>query len=599
MSLIPIIPFLVFGRFQMDWDAWFHLSRIYEIVNNIKYGKIFPDISYFTFNKQGYAVNFFYPYFANYPIALLLLIIKKPILTLIIFNVIFHTVGLNIAYHVYYKLKKSLYFSFLFSILYIFGYTDFNTRLLNMGTYNQQIAYIFLPLAIIGIYQTLLGDAKKWRYELVIGIVLITLTHLLTTYLLIIYAVILFTYLVLFKRRLITKTRSITWGHSIVEIILSTLIFTVPLLQQKFANDWLKVPALNLGSSGILSNSASKVSWWQRLSDGFSFQDIIIVLFLIMIIVAATYKLFDNDTKIILIGIVVVGIMQSNLIPYYFLQRLSFIDMIQNLSRFDVFLYFLIALFISNIAQNYHNSKKKRKNNASVFILCLYLIFCSQNFNLEKNIFTGNMTSFDISSYYATNDNIIKGLSNSNFGYFGPDAGKGYYRVNGFMDYRTSQQIKRIPNEKGGYDIDSGSYPIENQKSFAPVINLPPTYQVSSNDFIENAVYFDNQRTFGHYKQDKFRFVINDIPEKTKKIRTSITYLNGFKASNDKGEELKSYKDKDGWLVIENRDNSEIMITYEKTPGHKIAIVISIVTWLVISLSILVSSVKNKYRKKS
>lgn len=186
LALIPMIPFLVFQRFHMDWDSWFHFSRIYELAENIKHGKFVPDISYFSFNKQGYPVNFFYPYYINYPIALLQVLTDKPVLTVIIFNVLFHFMGLNIAYNSYNKLKNSPQSAFLFSIIYVYGYATLNIRMLNMGTYNQQIAYLFLPMAITGIYQLMFGDDKKWKFDVIVSVIILTLTHLLTTYLLVI-----------------------------------------------------------------------------------------------------------------------------------------------------------------------------------------------------------------------------------------------------------------------------------------------------------------------------------------------------------------------------------------------------------------------------
>ena len=161
LSFIPLIPFVIKSFFQMDWDAWFHFSRIYEIAKDIQHGKLIPDISYFTFNHQGYAVNFFYPYFINYPIALIFLATGKLVTSIFIYNILFHTLGLEIAYQAFNKLRSNSIISFTYAIIYIFGIAFFNTRLLSMGTYNQQLAFIFLPFAVTGIYQIIAGDYQK------------------------------------------------------------------------------------------------------------------------------------------------------------------------------------------------------------------------------------------------------------------------------------------------------------------------------------------------------------------------------------------------------------------------------------------------------
>lgn len=594
LALIPMVPFLVFQRFHMDWDSWFHFSRIYELSENIKYGKIIPDVSYYSFNHQGYAVNFFYPYFVNYPIAILLIVINKPVLTVIIFNVLFHFLGLNISFNSYFKLKQNPKTALLFSIIYIFGYSTFNVRMLNMGTYNQQIAYIFLPLAIIGIYQLIFEDFKSWQFEVILSIILITLTHLLTTYLLVIYTLVLFLCLLLLDRKKITLARINSWLLSGISIIGGTLIFIVPLIEQKKSNDWLKVPAMNLGTEGIIANSVSKVTWLERINSALTFQDIVILILFFSLLLAATYKLFNKETNILIGAILIVSIIQSNLIPYFYLQKIAFIDMIQTLNRFDTFFYFFIALLIVIIVENYNQIFEI--NNKTIFYgaMILYLLFNCQSFDKQNDIFTGEISEFDKVSYFATNENIYKGLANSNFGYFSADAGKGFYRINGFMDYRTNQQIKRIPREDGKYDIDSGSYKIENGNSFAPIINFPKSYQVSTNDLIENAVYFDGQREFKKFNQDKFTFTIKDVPKGTKVVRSPITYLKGFVAKNSDGKILYSYKDKDGWLAIEKPETKKIFITYHKTIAHKLAIGISLITWILLPIIAVFKSKSDK-----
>ncbi|MGT2832020.1 hypothetical protein [Streptococcus halotolerans] len=599
LSLIPLLPFISKGVFHMDWDAWFHFSRIYEIAQNIQHGKLIPDVSYFSFNNHGYAVNFFYPYFVNYPIALLWMITGKPVTAVFIFNILFHLLGLEIAYKTFYKLRKDDITSFIFSIIYIFGMSSFNVRLLNMGTYNQQIAFLFLPVAIISIYEMIAGDYKKWGKSVVTSVSIITLTHLLTTYLLVIYTLLLLLFTSLFKYKTFNLKRTFNWLISTIIISLLTLLFIVPLIEQKKANDWLDVPAMNLGSNGIISNSASKVTLFSRLTAALNFEDIIIFVFIVVLIFAVYNRLIDSQSKILLWGIAGVAILQSNLIPYYYIEKFSFIDMIQFLNRFDIFFYTFIALFIAIIFQNtsIHHTIDHKK--LVMLTLCLYLLFCSQNFNKEKNILSGDISEFDKISYFGTNDNVLKGLSNSNFGYFDADAGKGYYRINGFMDYRTKQQIKRIPspNEKHKFNIDSSSYKIKNKDSYAPIINFGADYLVSTNDLIENAVYFDGSRSFKKFNQKNLKFIVKDIPRDTKIVRTPITYLKGFKVEDTKGNNLVSYKDQDGWLAIKKPNDSKVIITYEKTLLHKMSIIISGATWLVLLIANLKLKRKSIYKR--
>ncbi|MBO4108012.1 hypothetical protein [Streptococcus suis] len=587
MAIIPVIPFLLYRRFQMDWDAWFHFSRMYEIVQNISHGKFALDISYFSFNNQGYAVNFFYPYFINYPVALVWYLTGSPVFSVLLWNIVFHLIGLNIAYHAYDKWQKKPYFAFLFSVLYIFGYSVVNVRMLNMGTYNAQITYMFLPYAIIGIYQLIFGRAREWRLVTIFAIIIITLSHLLTTVLLVFYSAVLFAVLLVNKRKLLIKERLYVWVQVIASVILSTAIFVFPMLEQKVANDWIHVPAMNLSSNGIVDSSVDNLTWLKRLESAVSFREVLILLFITTLFCLLYYRVFNRKLQKLIFGIITISILQSHLVPWYFLQRLSVVDMFQNLNRLDSFLFFAISLFIAFGWQNILLTEPKRFTNKHFFVASsiLYLLFLSQNFYQQKNgITTSNLSDFDRNSYLATDDTIYKGLENSNFGYFSSWAGKGWYRINGFMDYRTEGQIRRTQNADGTYTIDDGMYTILNGESNRPLYNVSKDTEVETNDIIENAVYFDGERTLNKFLQKDFSFFINDIPSSTKIIQAPITYLKGFVVKDDSGNILTSYKNKKGWLEFKISGSSQVVITYEKTLLHKFSIGISILTWLVIGV---------------
>ncbi|HEL1587274.1 TPA: hypothetical protein TXJ16_001823 [Streptococcus suis] len=587
MAIIPVIPFLLYRRFQMDWDAWFHFSRMYEIVQNISRGKFALDISYFSFNNQGYAVNFFYPYFINYPVALVWYLTGSPVFSVLLWNIVFHLIGLNIAYNAYDKWQKKPYFAFLFSVLYIFGYSVVNVRMLNMGTYNAQITYMFLPYAIIGIYQLIFGRAREWRLVTIFAIIIITLSHLLTTVLLVFYSAVLFAVLLVNKRELLIKERLYVWVQVIASVVLSTAIFVFPMLEQKAANDWIRVPAMNLSSNGIVDSSVDNLTWLKRLESAVSFREVLILLFITTLFCLLYCRVFNRKLQKLIFGIIAISILQSHLVPWYFLQHLSIVDMFQNLNRLDSFLFFAISLFIAFGWQNILLTEPKRFTNKHFFVASsiLYLLFLSQNFYQQKNgITTSNLSDFDRNSYLATDDTIYKGLENSNFGYFSSWAGKGWYRINGFMDYRTEGQIRRTQNADGTYTIDDGMYTILNGESNRPLYNVSKDTEVETNDIIENAVYFDGERSLNKFLQKDFSFLINDIPSSTKIIQAPITYLKGFVVKDDSGNILTSYKNKKGWLEFKISGSSQVVITYEKTLLHKFSIGISILTWFVIGL---------------
>ncbi|MFV0555988.1 MAG: hypothetical protein ACK5LM_02655 [Lactovum sp.] len=104
---------------------------------------------------------------------------------------------------------------------------------------------------------------------------------------------------------------------------------------------------------------------------------------------------------------------------------------------------------------------------------------------------------------------------------------------------------------------------------------------------MENAIKFDDEIALHHFSQSNLEFKIIDIPLDTKKVRTPITYLKGFVVRDDEGNKLKSYKDKEVFLTISpSKTTKNIIIQYEKTLLHKISILISIISWIALSLGI-------------
>ena len=587
LSIIPVVVFFLLSRFYIDVDGWFHYSRIFEIVQNISHGKFFMDVSYFTFNNQGYGVNFFYPFFVNYPVALLWLITKSPIISVLCFNVIIHVIGLNVSYYTYKKWKNNGLYSFIFSVLYVFGYSVVNVRLLNLGTYNQQIAYFFLPAAVLGIYQLIFGDADKWEKMTLFSIVAVTLTHLLSLVILVGYAGILFIVSLFYGKKYLILSRIKVWLKVIIIYLLSAAIYIVPLLEQKISNNWLKVPALNLiYAYGMISNSLPSVSLWSKLENAFSFTEILIFFFLIIVMYMIINKIWNKTLGIISIMIVGVVILQSRLIPWKYLQRLSIVDMIQSVDRFNFFFYFAISLFIAYFLQTLSFVKKQIKYSSTIkLVLVAYLFFVAQAFAQEENgILINSLDKLNRESYVATDKTIVKGLNHPNFGYFTSHAYKGYYRINGFMDYRSQNQIVRQIMPDGKVNVNEGRYKIVNKNSHRPLLNVPGNQEIETNDFIENAVYFDGKRSFKKFSQNNFKFIIKSIPSKTKKVQTPITYLKGFVVRNQNGNKLSSYRNKNGFLEFKSDGSKKVYITYQKTLLHKLSICISILTWIIFGI---------------
>jgi hypothetical protein len=573
LSSVIIVPFLVQNKMPLIADGWFHIPRIHEIAENIRHGKLLPDIAYFTFNNQGYGVNFFYPYLINYPIALLGLLTSNLVSAFLIFNIVIHVTGLNIAYWVYRKLTGQCNYALLFAFIYIFGTYNFNYELLCLKLYNQNIAFIFLPICVVGITQLIVGDFVSWKWPTTIGVSLSILSHMLTTYLLIIFTIIVLLLTFLFKRNVFSVDRVKTWCLALGQIILATAIFVFPMIEQKSANTWLTVPALNLShEGGMLASSTGLTTWTKRLHDALKLQDVMILAFFALIILCLLFRAYNRLSLFSLFGVTLTYLIESRYMPYEYLQQYDFVDMIQFLSRFDGFLYLFISLFITSSL--YQLSKKTNAlpsrfahltKVATVGTISLQLL-------LLTIISALSFGYIDTPTAIGSPENIKTGLQHSNFGYESQDSWAGYFHLNGHMDYRPEKQMMEIRNYPGSYHIKNGD-------SYAPVVNFESDYLRETNDLVENAVFFDGEKKLGHYNANDFTFSVSNIPDSTSEVRTSIAFLKGFEAHDSTGNELKTYKAYNGTLAIATNKSDEVLITYNKTPFHLLGIVVSLMTW--------------------
>lgn len=161
-------------------DINFHIHRILSITDNIKIGKNVP--VYFNYlNGFGYANGLFYPdHFLIIP-ALLNYIGINIITSLKIFIVIINIIAIYTMYICVYKISKEKKCGYISMILYALS----NYRLIDFirrGALGEMLAFIFIPLVILGLYEILYDNEKK-GYYLTIGISCLCFSHVISFYL--------------------------------------------------------------------------------------------------------------------------------------------------------------------------------------------------------------------------------------------------------------------------------------------------------------------------------------------------------------------------------------------------------------------------------
>ena len=183
-SLICFIPYLTKSSNLLESDIVYHLSRIEGLANSIKEtGNFFPKIYNSLFYEQGYAFPMFYcDLFLIIPALLynagLSLITSYKLLILVCNFCTFLS-----FYTLLNKFKLKIIWCYIFSGLYLFSYY----RLYDLyfrASLGEIIAFIFLPIALKGIYELIYEDNNKLlNNSIIIGYTGLALSHNVSLYL--------------------------------------------------------------------------------------------------------------------------------------------------------------------------------------------------------------------------------------------------------------------------------------------------------------------------------------------------------------------------------------------------------------------------------
>lgn len=209
-------------------DLGFHLGRIKGLSKTIQDGDFLAPI-HNHFYGYGYATGLFYSNFYFY-IPAVLSILGIPYM--ISFKVLCVLINIITTLSIYYCLKsitKDNKVAIIGTILYMFSsyrLCDIYSRCA-MG---EILSFMIIPLVILGLYEIVYRDYKKW-YLFTTGFVLLILCHLISTFLLAIFVLIFI--LCNYKKFLEDKNRI---KYLIISGIVGLLLggfFLFPILEQK------------------------------------------------------------------------------------------------------------------------------------------------------------------------------------------------------------------------------------------------------------------------------------------------------------------------------------------------------------------------------
>lgn len=220
---------LLFKGLPYQHDIGFHFSRMVSLAQTMRHGDILA-LVHDAFYGYGYALGIFYGNFFFYLPSFLYLIGLPSIFS---FKILYLFMNIGTVLITYYTCKRIIpnkKIAVLTTMLYTFSeyrLYDYFVR----GAVGETLAFMVAPLVILGLYEIIVGDYKKW-YLFSIGFVLLLLSHMITTILMAFFCVLIIT--IQYKRFLEEKKRFFYLILSGIVGLLLGAFFLFPILEQYF-----------------------------------------------------------------------------------------------------------------------------------------------------------------------------------------------------------------------------------------------------------------------------------------------------------------------------------------------------------------------------
>lgn len=351
-------------RLMDSYDVLFHMNRIASL------GNIFTSpVNFDYWGHVGNMTSIFYPWLMILPGFVIFQLAGNPVVGYLIFLGIITFLTFASSYFFMKKFSSDTLQSFLFSIFYTLAFFRMASIFYRAGL-AEFMCYMFIPMLFFEFSELLSGKFNKWPW-FALSFAMILLTHPLTaftTIFLLIPPVI----LVLFSK----KSHSWKyWWHlflsgllSIVMVIVATIGFTVPMLQQQRALSVNRPANLNLAST---AKDPIKMITDALGTDlrSYSFGIIMILAIILVVIFFWTDKL---KYKIIGIEMLLSLIISTSIIPWKNFQN-TFFNYLQFPWRFLNLFTFFAAIYLSYI---FAKLVKQRSPFLKLFMMIFVLAAC-------------------------------------------------------------------------------------------------------------------------------------------------------------------------------------------------------------------------------
>ncbi len=358
---------LIIKGLPYQHDIGFHYARMLSLIQTIKNGD-FLALIHDAFYGYGYALGIFYGNFFFYFPALFTILGLPAMLSYKILYLFINIGTLLIAYYVSRKIIPSQKIALLLTFLYTFS----EYRLYDVfvrGAIGETLSFMVVPLVLLGLYEIIYGDSKKWYY-FTLGFVFLLVSHLITTIVMAIFASILFLFHI--PRFVKEKKR---FYHLVLSGIVGVCLaafFLFPMLEQYFCSS---ISIFTQGSIYLPSGAATPIrylflpGWFFSCYLGLSILLLLPIRFLLSAkkVEKEDRNLLSFSTCLLILG-VLIWLSTSDLFPWKIVDHmLSFLQFPWRLLLFStLFCSFAIGI---NLFLLWKNGKQKLVKRLAIFIL--------------------------------------------------------------------------------------------------------------------------------------------------------------------------------------------------------------------------------------
>lgn len=543
LAVMSAIMMFFYSPLCPGGDFYVHFNRLVVLMDALKDGSYPYYMDYYMIDGYGYLIKAFYSDFILLPFALIGIISSATTA----WQVMIFTLTFLCGAFTYLAIKKVIkckYSALLTALLYTFAtYRVFDIYI--RGALGEVISFTLLPLVLLGAYEIVKGNYKKW-YILTIAFSLLIFSHVISSVLTFITLII---FLLIYYKSFVNEPKRLYY------LILSGLVclpltacYLLPMIELMLSNSfYYQTHPIALGVTGYRLNEVvaglfNSVSLRNELLFP-KLGALLTFVILLRVFIREKSKILRFVDICILIGLVFL-FMTTPLFPWkiYPFKLLEFIQFPWRLLEYISFLFAIAGGYYLTLLLK---TKKQKLIGLIGIIIIHVLIFNSDSIHYRTFVCRDGKPNIEVNTSFL---GIIGG------------------------EYLPS----KLPSNNQVYDI-------------------PGIY----NDFIHHrgqAVISENGKTeISNFKKEKGHLTFDVNTSSNDKLELPLTYYIGYRATLN-GEKIDYQQSDHGLIELPINQSGKVEVIYTGTTLQRISYYISIIA-IVIFIGYIFYSNRKKNRQ--